>query len=77
MIDVQPAADLQPCTWYRAGVTASLLDGEGDGVSPMTWDFRTGTTGKYKTVKEEMTYYLKELKADALFTDNADQFPRE
>jgi len=43
MIDIQPAADLKPCTWYRAGVTANLVDARSLPVTPMTWEFRTGT----------------------------------
>lgn len=45
MVDIQPAADLKPCTWYRAGVTANLVDARNQPVTPMTWDFRTGTDG--------------------------------
>ena len=45
MIDIQPAGDLKPCTWYRAGVTANLVDARNEPVTPMTWDFRTGTDG--------------------------------
>ena len=45
MIDIQPAADLKPCTWYRAGVTANLVDARNLPVTPMTWEFRTGTDG--------------------------------
>jgi glycerophosphoryl diester phosphodiesterase len=56
--------------------TDMVKDAHALGLSFTVGTFRTGTTGKYKSVKEEMTYYLKELKADALFTDNADQFPR-
>lgn len=42
-IDVQPAADLAPCTWYRADVTSALLDADGQPVTPFSWEFRTGT----------------------------------
>ncbi|MCU1370138.1 MAG: hypothetical protein JWO77_1332 [Ilumatobacteraceae bacterium] len=45
MVDIQPAGDLKPCTWYRAGVTANLVDARNQPVTPMTWDFRTGTDG--------------------------------
>ncbi|WP_421119704.1 DUF4214 domain-containing protein [Aquihabitans daechungensis] len=45
MVDIQPAGDLKPCTWYRAGVTANLVDARNLAVTPMTWDFRTGTDG--------------------------------
>ena len=45
VVDIQPAADLTPCTWYRAGVTANLVDSRNLPVTPKTWDFRTGTDG--------------------------------
>ena len=47
------------------------------GMTVTVWTFRSGQTGKFKTVKEEMSYFLRELKVDALFTDNPDQFPHE
>lgn len=43
MVGIQPAGDLKPCTWYTAGVTADLVDARNLPVTPMTWDFRTGT----------------------------------
>lgn len=43
LVDLQPAEDLAPCTWYTASVTAALLDGRGQGVTPHSWQFRTGT----------------------------------
>lgn len=46
MIDIQPAGNLKPCTWYRAGVTANLVDARNLPVTPMTWEFRTGTDGQ-------------------------------
>ncbi len=44
-IDLQPAADLVPCTWYRVDVTDALLDADGDPVAPSSWTFRTGLDG--------------------------------
>ncbi|WCO66346.1 DUF4214 domain-containing protein [Iamia majanohamensis] len=41
-IDLQPAADLQPCAWYRVDVTDALLDADGEPVVPTSWTFRTG-----------------------------------
>ena len=41
-IAIQPGVDLQPCTWYRAEVTASLIDARGEPVVPHSWEFRTG-----------------------------------
>lgn len=47
------------------------------GLSVTPYTFRSSNTGRFKTVREEMSYYLYELGVDALFTDNPDQFPRE
>lgn len=46
LVDVQPAADLTPCTWYEVavGVTTPLLDARGAAVTPHTWQFRTACT---------------------------------
>lgn len=44
-IDVQPAANLTPCTWYRVDTTSLLLDARGKAVTPYSWDFRTGADG--------------------------------
>ena len=46
------------------------------GLSVTPYTFRSSNTGQFKTVKEEMSYYLYELGVDALFTDNPDLFPR-
>ena len=47
------------------------------GLSVTPYTFRSMNTGRFKTVREEMSYYLYDLGVDALFTDNPDQFPRE
>ena len=47
------------------------------GLSVTPYTFRSTNTGRFKTVTEEMSYYLYDLGVDALFTDNPDQFPRE
>lgn len=47
------------------------------GLSVTPYTFRSTNTGRFKNVREEMSYYLYELGVDALFTDNPDQFPRE
>ena len=47
------------------------------GLSVTPYTFRSANTGRFKTVNEEMSYYLYQLGVDALFTDNPDQFPRE
>jgi len=40
-VGVQPAADLLPCTWYRASTTDRLRDATGRAVTPTAWTFRT------------------------------------
>jgi len=47
------------------------------GMSVTVWTFRTGGNGKFRTARDEMAYFLNDLKVDAVFTDNPDQFPRE
>jgi glycerophosphoryl diester phosphodiesterase len=47
------------------------------GMSVTVWTFRTGDTGKFNSVRDEMSHFLRELKVDAVFTDNPDQFPRD
>lgn len=47
------------------------------GMSVTVWTFRAGQTGRFTDVREEMTYFLRDLKVDAVFTDNPDRFPRE
>lgn len=47
------------------------------GLSVTPYTFRSSNTGSFRTVGEEMSYYLYDLGVDALFTDNPDQFPRE
>lgn len=44
-------------------------------VTPYT--FRSGSTGRFPTVRHEMRYFLFDLGVDAVFTDNPDQFPLE
>lgn len=41
-IDLQPAGDLAPCTWYEVDVTEALIDANGDPVAPSRFSFRTG-----------------------------------
>jgi glycerophosphoryl diester phosphodiesterase len=54
-----------------------VADAHALGMSVTVWTFRTGQTGEFKTVREEMAHFLNELKVDAVFTDNPDQFPKE
>jgi glycerophosphoryl diester phosphodiesterase len=46
------------------------------GLSVTPYTFRSSNTGRFKTVQEEMSYYLYSLGVDAVFTDNPDLFPR-
>lgn len=41
-IAIQPAIDLEACTWYQVDVTAALLDARNESVEPYAWTFRTG-----------------------------------
>ena len=46
------------------------------GMSVTVWTLRSGQTGKFQNVREEIDHFLKQLHVDAVFTDNPDQFPR-
>ena len=46
------------------------------GLSITPYTFRSSNTGRFKNVRDEMSYYLYELGVDAVFTDNPDEFPR-
>jgi glycerophosphoryl diester phosphodiesterase len=46
------------------------------GLTVTPWTFRASSPGAHANVREEMTKFLYEYGADALFTDNPDQFPR-
>jgi glycerophosphoryl diester phosphodiesterase len=45
-------------------------------LSVTPWTFRLTDIGRFKSLREEMSYYLYELGVDAVFTDNPDLFPR-
>jgi glycerophosphoryl diester phosphodiesterase len=45
-------------------------------VTPYTFTTR-GPATRFRSVTDEMRYYLLDLKVDAVFTDNPDLFPRE
>lgn len=47
------------------------------GLSVTPYTFRMRDMGRFKTLGEEMRYYLYDLGVDALFTDNPDLFPRD
>lgn len=46
------------------------------GLTVTPYTFRASNTGRYATVRDEMSKFLYEYGVDALFTDNPDQFPR-
>lgn len=46
------------------------------GLTVTPYTFRLSSLERFKTLREEMSYYLYELGVDALFTDNPDLFPR-
>ncbi|HYV38088.1 MAG TPA: glycerophosphodiester phosphodiesterase family protein [Gemmataceae bacterium] len=54
-----------------------VKDAHALGMSVTVYTFSSGQTGKFKNVREEMAYFLNELRVDAVFTDNPDQFPRK
>jgi glycerophosphoryl diester phosphodiesterase len=54
-----------------------VTDAHDLGMSVTVWTFRSEKNGKFKNARDEMRYFLRELRVDALFTDNPDQFPRD
>jgi glycerophosphoryl diester phosphodiesterase len=53
-----------------------VMQAHAAGLSVTPYTFRLTDMGRFKTLSEEMSYYLYELGVDALFTDNPDLFPR-
>jgi glycerophosphoryl diester phosphodiesterase len=47
------------------------------GLTVTPYTFRSGSTGRFKDVREEMRQFLYVYGVDAVFTDNPDQFPRQ
>ncbi len=54
-----------------------VKDAHALGMSVTIWTCRSGQTGKFESVKDEMDHFLNELKVDAIFTDNPERFPRK
>jgi glycerophosphoryl diester phosphodiesterase len=81
------AARLKPIKEFADGIGPNkamvlaqpgvVKDAHDLGLSVTVWTFRAGQTGRFKDVRDEMGYFLRELKVDAVFTDNPDRFPRE
>jgi glycerophosphoryl diester phosphodiesterase len=68
---IGPAKDLidrQPDVVKRA---------QAAGLTVAAYTFRSRDTGRFATVRDEMSHFLYTLGIDALFTDNPDQFPRQ
>jgi glycerophosphoryl diester phosphodiesterase len=53
-----------------------VKEAHGLGLSVTSWTFQAKQTGKFENVRKEMAYFLHDLKVDALFTNNPDEFPR-
>lgn len=47
------------------------------GLTVTAYTFRAGDTGRFPSVRDEMSHFLYTLGIDALFTDNPDEFPRQ
>jgi glycerophosphoryl diester phosphodiesterase len=79
------AAGLAEANHFASGIgpAKALLDknlvtqAHALGLSVTPYTFRSSNSGQFKTVREEMSYYLYDLGVDALFTDNPDLFPRK
>jgi glycerophosphoryl diester phosphodiesterase len=80
------AARLEEIAGYATGIgpDKGLIDGDpgvvarahAAGLTVTAYTFRSRSTGRFATVREEMAFFLDTLGIDALFTDNPDQFPR-
>ena len=67
------------------GPAKALLEAQPDvvkraqasGLTVTAYTFRSSNSGRFPTVRDEMSHYLYTLGIDAVFTDNPDQFPRK
>jgi len=71
------ADGIAPTKGVVLGRPGIVKDAHDLGMSVTVWTCRSGSTGKFKDVKEEMTHLLKGCEVDAIFTDNPDQFPKD
>jgi glycerophosphoryl diester phosphodiesterase len=79
-------AGLREIATFATGIgpNKAVLDGHPEivraahaaGLSVTPYTFRSRDTGRFADVAGEMSYFLKQLDVDALFTDNPDKFPR-
>lgn len=56
---------------------ALVQDAHDLGMSVTVWTFRPEKNGDPSDLRGEMNHFLRDLRVDALFTDNPDQFPRD
>ncbi len=62
----------------KALVNASVVKAARDaGLTITPYTFRSRDSGQFTSVREEMNHFLYTLGADAVFTDNPDEFPRQ
>jgi glycerophosphoryl diester phosphodiesterase len=54
-----------------------VKDAHGLGLSVTVWTFGTKQAAQFEAVRKELAHFLRELKVDAVFTDNPDLFPRD
>lgn len=60
--------DKQPAVVKRA---------QAAGLTVTAYTFRASNTGRFASVRDEMSHFLYTLGIDAVFTDNPDRFPRQ
>jgi glycerophosphoryl diester phosphodiesterase len=71
------ATGIGPNKAIIAGRTEVVAWAHAAGLTVTPWTFRSSNTGKFASVRDEMSAFLYEHGVDALFTDNPDQFPRK
>jgi glycerophosphoryl diester phosphodiesterase len=54
-----------------------VKDAHALGLSVSVWTFGTKQPKQYEAVRKELVHFVRELKVDAVFTDNPDLFPRD
>ena len=54
---------------------AIVRDAHALGLTVIPYTFRSGSTGRFSTVQDEMRHFLYGLGVDGVFTDNPDRFP--
>src|SRR5204862_7732017 len=79
-------ARLREIAHYATGIgpAKEAIEGQPDvvkrahdaGLTVTAYTFRATNTGRFSSVREEMSHFLFTLGIDALFTDNPDLFPR-